>query len=42
MKGGAASIGAFLETAPPLMYLVYMLAAGFGLPVSTVLLHTIE
>lgn len=33
MQGGAVSVGAFLETAPPAMYLVYMIAAGFGLPV---------
>lgn len=35
MQGGAASLAVFLETAPPPLYLVYMLAAGFGLPVST-------
>lgn len=35
LQGGAASLAVFLETAPPPLYLVYMLAAGFGLPVST-------
>ena len=35
MQGGAASLAVFLETAPPPLYLVYMLAAGFGIPVST-------
>ena len=34
LQGGAASLAVFLETAPPPLYLVYMLAAGFGLPVS--------
>ena len=34
-QGGASSVATFLETAPPPLYLVYMLAAGFGLPVST-------
>lgn len=34
LKGGAASLAVFLETAPPPLYLVYMLAAGFGLPCS--------
>ena len=33
-QGGASSVATFLETAPPPLYLVYMLAAGFGLPVS--------
>ena len=33
-QGGASSVALFLETAPPPLYLVYMLAAGFGLPVS--------
>ena len=35
MQGGASSLAVFLETAPPPLYLVYMLAAGFGIPVST-------
>ena len=34
MQGGAGSLAVFLETAPPPLYLVYMLAAGFGIPVS--------
>lgn len=34
LKGGASSVAMFLETAPPPLYLVYMLAAGFGLPCS--------
>ena len=34
MQGGAASLGAFLEAAPPPLYLVYMLAAGVGFPCS--------
>lgn len=34
LKGGAASLAVFLETAPPPLYLVYMLAAGFGIPCS--------
>ena len=35
VQGGASSLAVFLETAPPPLYLVYMLAAGFGIPVST-------
>lgn len=35
MQGGAQSLAVFLQTAPPPLYLVYMLAAGFGLPVNT-------
>lgn len=34
LKGGASSLAVFLETAPPPLYLVYMLAAGFGIPCS--------
>ena len=34
MQSGADGIGAFLETAPPPCYLIYLLAAGFGLPCS--------
>ncbi len=34
MQGGAASLGAFLEAAPPPLYLLYMLAAGVGFPCS--------
>lgn len=34
VQGGAASVAAYLETAHPLSYLIYMLGAGVGLPVS--------
>ena len=34
LQGGASSVAAYLETANPLSYLIYMLGAGVGLPVS--------
>jgi hypothetical protein len=34
VQGGAEGIGSFLNTAPPPCYLIYLLAAGFGLPCS--------
>ena len=34
VQSGTDGLGAFLETAPPPCYLVYLLAAGFGLPCS--------
>lgn len=33
-QGGAEGVGALLENAPPITYLVYLLSAGFGLPCS--------
>lgn len=34
VQGGASSVAAYLETANPLSYLIYMLGAGVGLPCS--------
>ena len=34
MQGSTASLGAYLESAPTPSYLLYLIAAGFGLPCS--------